>query len=110
VMAPRTLIKSALLKDTLTQPMRKPDILANVPFLATTSVPINQTHGTSNVASEAIVGDFRQLMFGLRTSLRIQLLQERFLGDNMQLGFLADLRVDVALRHPQSFCEVVGIL
>jgi HK97 family phage major capsid protein len=110
VMAPRTLIKSALLKDTLTQPMRKPDILANVPFLATTSVPINQTHGTSNVASEAIVGDFRQLMFGLRTSLRVQLLQERFLGDNMQLGFLADLRVDVALRHPQSFCEVVGIL
>lgn len=110
VMAPRTLTKAALLKDTLGQPMRKPDLLAPIPFLPTTSVPINQTHGTSNVASEAIVGDFTQLMFGVRKTLRIQLLQERFLADNMQYGFLADLRVDVALRHPQSFCEVVGIL
>jgi HK97 family phage major capsid protein len=110
IVAPRTLTKSAKLKDTTGQPMRKPDLLANLPFLATTSVPINQTHGTSNVASEAVIGDFTQLMFGVRTSLRIQLLQGRFLADNMQYGFLADLRVDVAVRHPQSFCEVVGIL
>ncbi len=111
IVAPRTLTKSAKLKDTLGQPMRKPDLIANLPFLATTGVPITQTQGTSGaIASEAIVGDFTQLMFGLRTSLRIQLLHERFLGDNMQLGFLADLRLDVALRHPASFCEVVGIL
>jgi HK97 family phage major capsid protein len=111
IVAPRTLTKSAKLKDTLGQPMRKPDLLANLPFLATTSVPITQTQGTSSgIASESIVGDFTQLMFGLRKALRIQLLGERFLGDNMQYAFLADLRVDVALRHPQSFCEVVGIL
>ncbi len=110
VVAPRTLTKSAKLKDTLGQPQRKPDLLANVPFLATTAVPINQTHGTSNLASEAIVGDFTQLMFGIRTRLRIRVLQEAFMGSNGQYGFLADLRADVQLRHPQSFCEVVGIL
>lgn len=110
IVAPRTLTKAAKLKDTLGQPMRKPDLLQNVPFLSTTSIPITQTHGTSSVASEAIVGDFKQLMFGIRTKLRIRILQERFMGDNLQYGFLADLRADVALRHPQSFCEVVGIL
>ncbi|MBZ5532713.1 MAG: phage major capsid protein [Acidobacteriia bacterium] len=110
IMAPRTLTKAAKLKDTLGQPMRKPDLLQNIPFLSTTSVPVNQTHGSSSVASESIVGDFTQLMFGIRTRLRIRILQERFIGDNLQFGFLADLRADVALRHPQSFAEVVGIL
>jgi HK97 family phage major capsid protein len=110
IMSPRTLTKAALLKDTLTQPMRRPDLIQNLPFLATTSVPNNQTQGTSNVASESIVGDFTQLMFGIRTSLRIRILQERFLGDTLEYGFLAFLRADVQLRHPQSFCEVVGIL
>lgn len=110
IMAPRTLTKIAKLKDTQTNPMRVPDLVAKVPFLATTSVPINQTHGTSNVASEVVVGDFTQLMFGIRTQLRIQVLRERFLADNGQIGFLADLRADVQLRHPQSFCEVLGVL
>jgi HK97 family phage major capsid protein len=110
ITAPRTLTNAAKLKDTLGQPMRKPDLLQNVPFLSTNSVPINQTQGTSNVASEAVVGDFTQLMFGIRTRLRIRVLQEAFMGSNGQYGFLADLRADVQLRHPQSFCEVVGIL
>jgi HK97 family phage major capsid protein len=110
VLSPRTLTKAAKLQDTLGQPMRKPDLLAGVPFLSTTGVPINQTHGTSSLASEAIVGDFTQLMFGIRTKLRIRVLQEAFMGSNGQYGFLADLRADVELRHPQSFCEVTGIL
>jgi HK97 family phage major capsid protein len=110
IMAPRTLTKSAKLKDSQNQPLRKPDLIGNLPFLATTSVPINQAHGTSNVASEIIVGDFTQLMFGIRRNLTVRVLRERFLSDNGQIGFLADLRADVQLRHPQSFCEVVGIL
>jgi HK97 family phage major capsid protein len=110
IMAPRTLTKAAKLKDTLNQPLRRPDLIQDLPFLSTTSVPINQTHGTSNAASEAVVGDFTQLMIGIRHKLRIQVLRERFLADNGQIGFLADLRADIQLRHPQSFCEVVGIL
>jgi HK97 family phage major capsid protein len=110
IMSPRTLTNAAKLKDTLGQPQRRPDLIQNLPFLSTTSVPNNQTQGTSSLASEAIVGDFTQLMFGIRNSLRIRLLQERFLGDTLEFGFLAYLRADVQLRHPQSFCEVVGIL
>jgi HK97 family phage major capsid protein len=110
IMAPRTLVKASLLKDTLNQPLRKPDMIANLPFLATTSVPINQTQGSSNLASEVILGDFSQLMFGIRHGLRIMVLRERYLADNGQIGFLAELRADVQLRHPQSFCEIVGVL
>ena len=110
IMAPRTLTKLAKLKDTLNQPMRRPDLISNLPFLATTGVPINQTHGSSNVASEIIVGDFTNLMIGLRHGLRIKVLQERYWADNGQIGFVADLRADVQLRHPQSFCEIVGVL
>lgn len=110
VMAPRTLTKLAKLKDTLNQPMRRPDLIANLPFLATTGVPVNQTHGSSNLASEIIVGDFSQLMIGIRHSLRITVLRERYWADNGQIGFVADLRADVQLRHPQSFCEIVGVL
>jgi HK97 family phage major capsid protein len=110
VMAPRTLTKAALLKDTLGQPMRRPDLIANLPFLPTTSVPITQIQGTSSVASEIIVGDFTQLMIGIRTTLRIQILKELYLPSSGQIGFLADLRADIQLRHPQSFCEVVGVL
>ncbi|HET9741753.1 MAG TPA: phage major capsid protein [Terriglobales bacterium] len=110
IMAPRTLTDIAKLKDTLGQPMRRPDLIANLPFLATTSVPVNQTHGTSNAASESVVGDFTQLMFGIRTVLHIQVLKEAFIPSNGQIAFFADLRADVQLRHPQSFCEVVGIL
>jgi HK97 family phage major capsid protein len=110
IMSPRTLTKAALLKDTLGQPQRRPDLIQNLPFLATTAVPNTQTQGTSSVASESIVGDFSKLMFGIRTSLRIRILQERFLGDTLEYGFLAFLRADVQLAHPQSFCEVVGIL
>jgi HK97 family phage major capsid protein len=110
IMAPRTLTKAAKLKDSQNQPLRKPDLIQNIPFLATNSVPVNQTHGSSNVASEIIVGDFAQLMFGIRHSLRIRVLNQRYVADNGQIGFVADLRADVQLRHPQSFCEVVGVL
>jgi len=110
IMAPRTLAKIAKLKDSQNQPLRRPDLLSDLPFLATTGVPVNQTKGTSNVASEIIVGDFTQLIFGIRHDLRITVLRDRFWADNGQIGFVADLRADVQLRHPQSFCEVLGVL
>ena len=37
------------------------------------------------------------------------LLRERF-AENMQYGFLAHLRMDVAVAHPESFCKLIGII
>ena len=109
IMAPRTSAKIAKLKDTQNQPMRKPPLIESLPMYSTTSTPITQTQGTSNVASTIIVGDYTQLLFGIRTDLRIQLLRELFMATG-QFAFLAHLRADIAIEHPAAFCKIVGVL
>jgi HK97 family phage major capsid protein len=109
IMPPRTFGKVAKLKDQQNNPLRKPDVIANIPFLSTTSLPINETQGTSNLSSRIILGDFSQLLIGVLSQLRIEVLRELFAG-NHQYAFLAHLRADVQLAHPQSFAEIVGVL
>ena len=109
IMAPRTSAKIAKLKDTQNQPMRKPPLIEALPMYSTTSTPITQTQGTSNIASSIIVGDYTQLLFGIRTDLRIQLLRELYAATG-QYAFLCHLRADVAVEHPQSFCKIIGVL
>ena len=109
IMAPRTSAKAAKLKDTQNQPLRKPPLIEALPMYSTTSTPITQTQGTSNIASSVIVGDFSQLLFGIRTDLRIQLLRELYAATG-QYAFLCHLRADVAVEHPQAFCKIIGVL
>ena len=109
IMAPRTSAKIAKLKDTQNQPMRKPPLIEALPMYSTTSTPITQTQGTSNIASSIIVGDYSQLLFGIRTDLRIQLLRELYAATG-QYAFLCHLRADVAVEHPQAFCKIIGVL
>ncbi|MGH8272807.1 MAG: phage major capsid protein [Gammaproteobacteria bacterium] len=108
VISPRTATQLAKLKDTTNQPLRKPEQLATVPFLTTTQVPTDQTQGTATAASCAVCGDFSQMMIGVRSQLRIELLREAF-ATNLQYAFLAHLRMDVQLAHPQSFAVLNGI-
>ena len=109
IMAPRSSAKLAKLKDTQNQPLRKPPLIEALPMYSTTSTPITQTQGTSNIASSIIVGDFTQLLFGIRTDLRIQLLRELYAATG-QYAFLCHLRADVAVEHPQAFCKIIGVL
>jgi len=83
------------LADSTGQPLRPPVALERVPQLTTTTLPGHQV----------IVGDFRQLMIGIRSGLRIELLTERF-ADNHQFAFIAHLRADVQLAHPAAFVKV----
>ncbi len=55
------------------------------------------------------MGDFTQLLLGIRQELRIEVLKEAFAG-NLQYGFIAHLRADVALAHPAAFCSLTGIV
>lgn len=83
------------LVDSTGQPLRPPVALEKVPQFTTTSMPAN----------EMILGDFTQLMIGIRSGLRIELLTERF-ADNHQFAFIAHLRADVQLAHPAAFVKV----
>jgi len=56
-----------------------------------------------------MTGDFSQLFVGIRSELRVEVLRERF-ADNLQYGFLAWMRADIALAHAESFQQVTDIL
>jgi len=109
VMAPRTWGTIAKFADSTNQPLRKPPAIENIPSYQTSNMPIDETQGTSSDASTIIVGDFTQVLVGMRSGLQIDVLKERF-ADNDQFGFLARMRVDVVLAHPQAFAKIIGIV
>lgn len=108
IVAPRTERSANKLKDTTNQPMNRPSMLDNLPFLATNQVSVNLTQGTSTDASDAFVADWSQLMIGVRTQLMIEPLRERW-ADSGQLGFVSWWRGDIAVARAAAFCVIVGI-
>lgn len=108
VMHPRTWRTIQGFADTTGQPLQRPPALVSLPLMATTSVPIDQVQGTAVNASSIIVGDFSQLLIGVRQELRIEVARELFAG-NHQYAFIAHLRADVAVAQPGGFCKLIGI-
>jgi HK97 family phage major capsid protein len=109
IMAPRSLIKFNKLTDTTGQPLMRPPMIQNLPFLDTTSVPTDDTQGSPANLTKLYVGDFTKLMIGLRLRLSVQVLRERY-ADSYEYGFLAAMRADVQLRHPKSFNVITEVL
>lgn len=112
VFHPRDLETYALLKDTTNQPLRRPSAIESLPFLSSSQIDTTRDQGTSTgVASNAYVGDFRQMVVGVRPRLQIrfQLLDQRY-ADNLQVAILAWLRADVGLAHENHFAKIVGLL
>lgn len=108
IMAPRTYAQAANLVDSTGQPMMKPDAVADIPFLQTTSIPIDDTQGTSNDASRIYAGYWPNLVWGVRRDLMIEILREKH-ADEFAYAFQAHLRGDWALLHPESFATVNGV-
>jgi len=109
VMHPRTWRTIQGFADTTGQPLQPPPALVGLPSLVTTSIPINQTQGTGTLCSTIIAGDFTQLLIGIRQELRIEVLRELYAA-NHQYAFVAHLRADIAVAHPESFCKLIGII
>lgn len=109
VMHPRTRRTINGFADTTNQPLQVPPALADMRNFATTNIPVNQTQGTATNASCIIMGDYAQLLLGVRNELRIELLRERY-AENHQYAFIAHLRMDVGVAQPAAFCAVKGII
>jgi HK97 family phage major capsid protein len=109
IMAPRTWAAFEKLKDGNGQSVERPASIQNLRFRPTTSVPVDDTQGSATDASKIILGGFSDLIVGMRTSFRVEVLKERY-ADNFQFGFLAYLRVDSAVVHPKQFGMVIGII
>lgn len=78
--------------------------------LVSNQVPNTLTVGTSSNCSEAYVGDFRQLVIGVRPTLRVRFETSTDLGlGSLQVVMVAWIRADVALMQPSHFTVVSGI-
>jgi HK97 family phage major capsid protein len=107
--APRTELALAGLKDANLQYLSAPPVLADMPRHASNQIPTNKTHGTAVNASDAFAGDFSELYFGIRTSFRVKVLNERY-ADTGEIGFLVWLRGDFVVAREGAFQIVTGII
>jgi HK97 family phage major capsid protein len=115
VIAPRTKIELDQLVNTLGDSLEPPPSWDALEKYVTNSTPINLTHGSAVTASDAILGDFSQMIVGMRMDLRIEISREAGgptggAFPNAQIWIRAMLRADVALAHPEFFCVLDGIL
>lgn len=109
IMHPRTNAAMAKLKDGDGNPLSIPEMVARVPRLLTTAAPIDETEDSRTDASSIVLGDFTQLMIGMRHQLEIRVFDQPYASTG-QLYVVAWLRADVQLAHPAAFCTLTGIL
>jgi HK97 family phage major capsid protein len=106
IMHPRDAGTLAGLTDTTNQPLNIPPSLTGIPMLTSSAIQIDA--GSGNNESTIYVGNFHNLMIGLRNDVRIELLRERY-AENHQYAFIAHMRFDIAVSHAQSFHKISGV-
>ncbi len=115
IYSPRTAGSLDRLKDTTNQPLRPPPSVEGLQRLVTAQIPDNLTQGTSTLASEAYVGQWDELLIGVRRNLVIEASREAADATesafrNMQVWIRAYLRADVAIAQPSHFVTITGVL
>lgn len=106
----RTAKTFASLKDTTNQPLAPPSYLDGLSNLVSNQIPGNLTVGSSNDCSELFIGQWDQLLIGIRPQLgaRVRQLNEKY-SDTMEVAVQAWLRADVQLSHAEAFAVVTGV-
>ena len=95
-------LKTGITNDNT--PLTMPAEIAALPKLWTTAAPL-----TGGNTATGIIGDWRDLLFGVRKDITVRVLQETFMGSNLQIAVLAYARVDFAATRAASFCTLEGI-
>ncbi len=111
IYSPRTAGTLDRLKDTTGQPLQPPESFKGLLKLSTKQVPDNMTHGTANNASSAVVGEWNNLLVGIREDMEIEMSMGA--GDSFmrnQVWMRAILRADIAVARPNKFCVIPGII
>ena len=95
-------MKSGLSGDNTSLTM--PEEVARMPKLWTTAAPF-----TGGTTAKAVIGNWSDLLFGVRKNIELRVLREAFLGSNLQIAVLAFARCDFAATRAASFCTAEGI-
>jgi len=115
IMSPRSWGTYEGLKNTLNDPLRSPASWAAIQaagrVFVTKQCPITETQGSSNAASTVFVGDFSQVLLGLRTELTIELTRQA--GDafsRLHVLLRGYLRADWNVVQPKWISRLVGLI
>lgn len=95
-------LKTGITNDKTT--LIAPAEVARLRKLWTTAAPL-----TGGTTAAGIIGNWRDLLFGVRKDITLRVLSEAFLGSNLQIAVLAYARVDFVPAREQSFCTLEGI-
>ena len=102
-------------QDTLGRPLIRRDwseapenTLAGYKFRTENQIPTNLTQGTATNSSYIFFADWRYLVIGLSDMVELRL-QETFM-QNLQVGLLAYVYVDVKVMYPDAFVVASGAL
>jgi HK97 family phage major capsid protein len=109
--SPRTAATVAKLKfgdGEYIQYVKVPDSLIPIPRLESSQIPINLTTGNLSTTTEIYVGDWSQLLVGLRTGLTIS--PSRVPGmRSLQVWLAAYQRVDFVVSRSAAFEVLTGV-
>ena len=75
-------------------------------MLTTSSIQVDA--GSGNDESNIYVGNFANLLIGMRNNIHIEVLRERY-ADTHQYAFVAHMRFDVTIAHAASFHKISAI-
>lgn len=106
IMPPALFGQLDALTDTLGQPIMPPQSWSKYKQFDSNQIPASEETGYTT----AIMGDFRKLLWGIRTQLQIEVTRtadEAF--KKGQVWIRGYLRGDVAVTRPAAFCELTGI-
>jgi HK97 family phage major capsid protein len=113
IMAPRTFGTLDRLKAATTnQPLVAPQSYQDLKKFYTNQIPVNQTQGSATTASCAFVGDFKNIVIGMRKQLTIDVSPAAGTNTFSKVEALirAYLRVDVAVLRENHFTVIKGII
>ncbi len=113
--APRTAGAIDRMKDTTGQPLQAPESFKTLKKHVTNQIPTNLTQGSATTASDAFVGDFTQLLIGMRATLQIEVSNSASDDSGSaftqhQVWIKATLRADVQVAKPKLFDIIEGII
>lgn len=94
-------LKTGITNDNTTLAM--PAEIAALPKLWTSAAPLTGS------TAKGVIGNWRDLIFGVRQDIQVRVLSEAFMGSNLQVAVLAYARCDFAATREQSFCTLEGI-
>jgi HK97 family phage major capsid protein len=89
------------------QPLNMPRALSMIPMLTTTSIPVNGGTGTDE--STIFAGDFRRLIIGIRSDIRVEVIKSASYVTNLQYDLVAHMRADIAVTHANAFFTLTGV-